>query len=116
MIYLFFLLNLLVLNNCQNYLGKISDWDKATSKFSKCVSSLSDVLCYVVTDNYEAEPETNDIIMKSNVKYSITSYMGRYKLTLDIRVVNVVGNCTFNALNVCSYFYLFNFITVNAEK
>jgi hypothetical protein len=95
----FWLLNLLILTNSQNYLGREKDYSGAVSEFSTCLSSKS---CFIVTNNFGAKKETDDIILEKDNDYSILpiSASESLGLILDISKVNVIGSCIFERLRV----------------
>jgi hypothetical protein len=85
--------------NCQNqnYLGNAEDHSGAVSLFSSCVAST---LCYVVTNNFEATPDTSEITMAVGNNYTITSVSLVLNVVLTVTAVNVMGTCNFDMLNV----------------
>jgi hypothetical protein len=55
-----------------NYLGDKNVISSAVSKLGECVNSLLlDVVCYVITDNFIADAETNAITLFENVDYTL---------------------------------------------
>jgi hypothetical protein len=90
-----------VLSSESNYLGDENVISNGVSKLSECVNSLLlDVVCYVITDNFIADAETNDITLLENVDYTITSVVGCLNLALDVSIINVKGTCKFSSLEV----------------
>jgi hypothetical protein len=89
------------------YLGRNSDFEGEVSKLSECLSSNRDVVCYVITNNFEGDSETEPITLTENYICSIRSLINCLDITLSVEVVNVLGCCNFTSLTVCSVNSLF---------
>jgi hypothetical protein len=109
--WLFLLLNWVLFSSCDIYLGE-NDSGNTIANFRECFSS-EDYKCFVVSNNYVAPPETDEITVNTNTNYSISSFptTEALTLTLDITKINIDGCCYFELLNVCiSFFFLFNYL------
>jgi hypothetical protein len=74
-----------------------------TNTFSTCVLGSTPVNCLII-NNVSASTETNDINLNENVIYTIStssSVFEKLSLTLNVKKINVKGNCTFKNLIVC---------------
>jgi hypothetical protein len=87
-----------------------------SNTLSECVvGATTPINCFITDNIIISSEETNDINLNEDILYTITtssSTSEKLVLTLNVKKINVKGNCTFKNLIVCCYLDYLDFFFI----